>query len=386
MDGDTIFLLDGEDDLREVVQTPYDTEALLQRLIQKHPELLAGRQLDADDPPRWLLVTREMGVPDAEDASDRWAIDHLFLDQYGTPTLIEVKRATDTRIRREVVGQMLDYAANAQKYWPVDRLRRLAEDRAGGAGPLAVAIAGLLELTPGADLDGEVERFWATVEENTRTGKLRLVFVADRIPSELRRIIEFLNDKMPDIHVVGLELVQYQRGDLRVLVPRVVGQTEAARGAKAQAAGPRRRTSREAFLDTCSSAIQRFFVAFLDGAEQRQLRITWGEKGFSVGTSAETHRTRTSFAYGFPPGANEYADARFEVYLDRNGFSDDERRAIAQRLKAVAPFRSGGQFTLRLALNEDAIVAAGLAALDVLWQVEAELRKPAGEAEPMAVQ
>jgi hypothetical protein len=28
------------------------------------------------------------------------------------PTLLEVKRSSDTRIRREVVGQMLDYAAN----------------------------------------------------------------------------------------------------------------------------------------------------------------------------------------------------------------------------------------------------------------------------------
>jgi hypothetical protein len=34
------------------------------------------------------------------------------------PTLVEVKRSDDTRIRREVVGQMLDYAANGVVYWP----------------------------------------------------------------------------------------------------------------------------------------------------------------------------------------------------------------------------------------------------------------------------
>jgi hypothetical protein len=33
-------------------------------------------------------------------------------DQNAVPTLVEVKRSSDTRIRREVVGQMLDYAAN----------------------------------------------------------------------------------------------------------------------------------------------------------------------------------------------------------------------------------------------------------------------------------
>ena len=54
---------------------------------------------------------------------NRWSLDHLFLDQEGIPTLVEVKRGTDTRIRREVVGQMLDYAANAIVYWPVEELR-----------------------------------------------------------------------------------------------------------------------------------------------------------------------------------------------------------------------------------------------------------------------
>jgi hypothetical protein len=35
---------------------------------------------------------------------------------------VEVKRSTDTRLRREVVGQMLDYAANAVVYSPVEHL------------------------------------------------------------------------------------------------------------------------------------------------------------------------------------------------------------------------------------------------------------------------
>jgi hypothetical protein len=38
------------------------------------------------------------------------------LDQDAIPAIVEVKRSTDTRIRREVVGQMLDYAANSVVY------------------------------------------------------------------------------------------------------------------------------------------------------------------------------------------------------------------------------------------------------------------------------
>jgi hypothetical protein len=59
------------------------------------------------------------------------SVDHLFVDQDAVPTLVEVKRSSDTRIRREVVGQMLDYAANAVVYWPLERLRATFEASEG---------------------------------------------------------------------------------------------------------------------------------------------------------------------------------------------------------------------------------------------------------------
>ncbi len=104
-----IFLLDGDRTLRPMKEEPYDSEDLLQALLADYPDLLAGDQIDDNDPRRWLLVRRELGVPDREDGADRWSVDHLFLDQDGVPTLVEVKRSSDTRIRREVVGQLLDY-------------------------------------------------------------------------------------------------------------------------------------------------------------------------------------------------------------------------------------------------------------------------------------
>src|SRR5262249_39244062 len=113
----------GRGDLVEMREQPYDSEDVLQELIARHPNLLAGDQMDNAAPRRWLLVTREMGVPDEQDGGDRWSLDHLFLDQDAVPTLVEVKRSSDTRVRREVVGQMLDYAANAVVYWPVEAIR-----------------------------------------------------------------------------------------------------------------------------------------------------------------------------------------------------------------------------------------------------------------------
>lgn len=96
----------------EMREQACDSEDLRQAWLAKSPNLLAGGEQLAGSPRRWLLLKREAGVPDREAGGNRWSLDHLFIDQNAVPTLVEVKRSDDTRIRREVVGQMLDYAAN----------------------------------------------------------------------------------------------------------------------------------------------------------------------------------------------------------------------------------------------------------------------------------
>jgi hypothetical protein len=103
-----IFLIQDNDDLVEMNEQAYDSEDLLQTLLAKYPSLLGGSQIDASAPRRWLLIERECGVPSEEGGGGRWAIDHLFLDRDAIPTIVEVKRSTNTGIRRQVVGQMLD--------------------------------------------------------------------------------------------------------------------------------------------------------------------------------------------------------------------------------------------------------------------------------------
>ena len=108
-----VFIIQANGELIEMREQPYDLEDVLQTLLAKYPNLLAGEQIDSVNPRRWLLIKREMGVPSEDEGFDRWSLDHLFLDQDGIPTLVEVKRSIDTPTRRKVVGQMLDYASNA---------------------------------------------------------------------------------------------------------------------------------------------------------------------------------------------------------------------------------------------------------------------------------
>jgi len=216
-----IFLLRGEDELIEMHETPYEAEEVLQALIARFPSLLAGDQYTGGAARRWLLVGREAALPDDQDAAGRWSVDHLFLDQDAVPTIVEVKRRSDTRIRREVVGQMLDYAANGVVYWPLEQLReiflRQCERDARDPDAVVAEVAGD---------ESDVEEFWARAGENLRAGKLRMVFVSDEIPRELRRVVEFLNGQMNPAEVIAIEVKQYLAADgSKTLVPRVIGQT-----------------------------------------------------------------------------------------------------------------------------------------------------------------
>lgn len=88
-------------------------------------------------------------------------------------------------------------------------------------------------------LDGQSpDEFWATVEERLEAGRMRLLFVADRIPVELRAIVEFLNRQMRQAEVYAVELTQYRgSGDHRVLVPRVHGEVATAAKTRSRSAG-----------------------------------------------------------------------------------------------------------------------------------------------------
>jgi hypothetical protein len=239
-----IYILDRESKLIAMEESPYDSETLLQKLLAIHADLLAGDQINVEQPRRWLLVTREMAVPGEQDGAGRWSLDHLFLDQEAIPTLVEVKRSTDTRIRREVIGQMLDYAANAVAYWPVEEVKARFESRCRDDG-----------LDPDAELAGllsegqDASSFWQQVKTNLQAGRVRLLFIADEVPPELRRVVEFLNSQMDPAEVLAIEVRQFVGENLKTLVPRVLGQTETARQKKHVDRGGSRQWDEPSFFE-----------------------------------------------------------------------------------------------------------------------------------------
>jgi len=333
-----IYLLQENGSLQAMSERSYVTEERLQILLKDYPDLLAGEQMDEENPRRWLLVSREVGVPIEEGGGDWMSLDHLFLDQDATPTLVEVKRSSDTRLRREVVGQMLDYASNAVAYWSVERLRSRFEAACEEQDDNPIRLVAELIAS---DLEDEVtvDAFWEQVETNLRAGRIRLVFVADEIPSELRRTVEFLNTYMSPVEVLAVEIRQYVGEGLRTLVPQVIGQTAQAQGRKFSGRPKQRKWDEPSFFreleernDTVAATVARLI---LDWARPKVTRIWWGEgsrSGSFVPVLNHKNRDHQLFAvwtYGT-------VEIYFYWYQYKTPFdSEEKRRELLSRLNAI---------------------------------------------------
>ena len=200
-------------------------ELELQLLLEKNLDLLPGDQVNPDDPRRWLLVKREMPVPDPTTGTDRWSVDLFLVDQDGIPTFVECKRFLDTRSRREVIGQVLEYAANGHHYWTADTIRTFSEKACEANGITLDQAIGLLR----PNTEESMEQFFNRVQQNLREGQVRLVFLLEESPFELRSVVDFLNKQRERSEVLLVEARQYEANDLRVVVPTLFGYTEQAR-------------------------------------------------------------------------------------------------------------------------------------------------------------
>lgn len=338
MDGD-IYVVGEDGRLVPLRRTPYESEDALQALLARYPALLAGEQVDPAAPRRWLLVRREAGVPLEEGGGGWFALDHLFLDQDGIPTLVEVKRATDTRTRREVVAQMLDYAANGILYWPVETLRAEFESRCESEGHLPDEVLAEV-LGTGTDSDA----YWQQVKTNLQAGRVRLVFVADEVPRELQRVVEFLNTQMDPAQVLALEVQQYVGTGLRVLVPRVLGQPATARP-QAGAGRPRGVWDEATFFTTLEAlrgpreaAAARVLYQW---AAERQMRCRWGTGTLWVSCTPEFERGGLEYHpftiwFNGQTGAAAGVTIPFGYLRARPPFDDAARRQeLLTRLNAI---------------------------------------------------
>ena len=160
---------------------------------------------------------------------------------------------------------MFDYAANAVVYLPMNEIRSLVE--------LHNDVDLMDFLKPGTNSI----QFWQNVKTNLKIGKIRMVFAADKIPNELKRIIEFLNHQLDPAEVFGLEIKQYVNDEekIKTMVPRIIGP-----GIYADDIEPL--LNKDTFFEIIDENGKLIFSELFKMAVENHLVIRWGIRGFSL--------------------------------------------------------------------------------------------------------
>ena len=192
-------------------------EAVLRDLIAAHPAILPVHDLDPSYG-RLITITRELSIPGVG------FVDVLLMDEHGRLVVVECKLWRNPQARREVVGQILDYARELSRFAYEDLQRQvsIATRRQGNVlFALAQEAGGTL---------GEAE-FVDRVTRDLAAGRFLLLVVGDGIAEGTRRIGEYLRAQPGLAFSFGLiEMAEYRHLDGQgqehvIMQPRVLAQT-----------------------------------------------------------------------------------------------------------------------------------------------------------------
>lgn len=193
-------------------------EDVLRDLLFAHPAMLPLSDIDPGIG-RVVAVAKELVIPDVG------RIDALLVDDRGRLVVVECELWRNPQARREVVGQILDYARELALFSYED-LQRQVSSATGRPGNV------LYELVRDAGGTIDEARFVDQVSRDLRAGRFLLVIVGDGITEGTQRIGEYLRANAGLGFGFGMiEMAQYRfvdpaSGVERVIVqPRLIART-----------------------------------------------------------------------------------------------------------------------------------------------------------------
>jgi hypothetical protein len=162
--------------------------------------------------------------------------DNLLINADGRICLIECKLATNAEADRDVLAQLLDYAAALSRLDYAGLRERVRRATGKTGDPILQAVLGV-----DADVD-RAEDLMVGVERYLRRGEMLLLIVGDRIRPNTERLVELLQERVNLGFTFGLvEMPVYNAGAGGFVVqPRVLLRTEVIKRTVflAESAGP----------------------------------------------------------------------------------------------------------------------------------------------------
>jgi len=195
-------------------------EGWLQDLIEDNPELLPVAEIEPAFAPL-VSVGREV-------ATESGSIDNLFLSPQGYLTIAETKLWRNPEARREVVGQVIDYAKDVSR-WTFEELERKMRDYNWRRRQSKSGILDSLRTIEDIE-ESEEQIVIDAIARNLRVGRFLLLVVGDGIRESVEAMADFLQ-QTPQLHFT-LALVELQVYELGaegrkpfLVIPQIVART-----------------------------------------------------------------------------------------------------------------------------------------------------------------
>lgn len=228
------ILLMEDGHIKPIESSRFEQEAVLQTYLEQYPELLPLHEVE-DNPPPMITIEREVGVPSG-------TIDLLFLDTAGRLTIVETKLVRNPEVRREVIGQIIEYASFVCQ-WDADQVERQTNEYLRSKDAEANLYEAVGAKTAGSELPVDESSFRSLLEENLHKGSIRLVIAVDELVEPLRATVSFLNS-FSTFDLLILQLREFKLDSRRgVFIPSLFGYTRPPTNAI-----ERRSWTREEFL------------------------------------------------------------------------------------------------------------------------------------------
>ena len=188
-------------------------EATLRDLLFRHPRTLPIKAIDPSYAGA-VPICKELKLPAGR-------ADALYVNELGRLTLVEFKLWRNPQARREVIGQILDYAKDLAS-WSYEDLQRQVSLATGRSGNAVYDL--VLERAP--DLD-EVE-FVDNVTRHLKRGDFLLLIAGDGIREDAAHIVDFVQEHSGlHFNLALFEAALYRDSGKRLIVqPRVLARTE----------------------------------------------------------------------------------------------------------------------------------------------------------------
>ena len=195
-------------------------EGWIQKLIEDNPDILPVSEIEPAFSP---LVTVGCEVP-----TESGPMDLLLLSPQGYLTIVETKLWRNPEARREVVGQIIDYAKEVSQ-WSFEDLENKVRDYNMNRYKRNDGIIASLRKSEKIDETAEAD-ITDTLTRNLRNGRFLLLVVGDGIRESVEEMADYLQ-QTPQLHftlaLVELQIYKIDDGEKssHLVIPQVVART-----------------------------------------------------------------------------------------------------------------------------------------------------------------